>query len=656
MKIPKKIKELPWPEQWSGGSQHFVVTLSWPVIDHERLMVATFIKNREKPTYSQGRDFRLICSKKQGRARILFKGDRVGKRKNLRDALYGFGTHPDYCYPEISPKDELALAKWLGLKPGETHNHMIPQLHTWVEDALAEEKLCERQKRGELMDEDVNLCPVELPEGLVDYIERIVLPNDHTLVYTKGNVRGTCFLCRTKVRAVAHQRFRSSEFTTCPNCKQRVYAVLNTSDRFRADYVEDIATIQKGKDGKTVFVRQWHLLRDHTARYADIPGQLQEVARYAVRGNHAAKWQIEFKENYYMNVTQYRAPEWTRVNTVAAIFDGCCYVYIPRNWRDCFTGTSLQYCNLDDYAANVAASKKDRCTIRLLMDWARYPALEKFWKAGYTGLVHEKLRGLWARYRYAINWNKVSIAEAIKFPKRLLKLWPPAEWTMDRIQEVTQAWKLVQEGKIREAEIRIWIYANLKKEFLEDAWGHASAQKIVAYAAKQKYPGHYRDYLKDCIRLRLNLDDHTVLFPPDLEAAHARTIEQVEYEKTKEHEELFQKTRAKGLWMEFEKDGLLIRWPTSGNEIINEGKVLHHCVGGYVKRAAEGKTTILLIRKINAPDTPYYTLEWLEGRVQQCRTTRNLCYTSNPQVSAFVADWLEYMKTAKNKKKKEKVA
>ena len=658
MKISKKIKEMPWPEPWSGGSQHFIITLSWPVIEHERLMVATFIRNREKPVHYQniGQDFRLICSKKTRVARILFKGSGVARKKGLRDALYGFGTSPDYCYPEISPKDEVTLAKWLGQKPGETHNHMIPQLHTWVKDALAEEKLRERQNRGELMDEDVSLCPDELPEGLVDYIERIVLPNDRTLVYTKGNVRGTCFLCRTKVRATAHQRFRSSEFTTCPNCNQKVYAVLNTSDRFRVDYVEDIATIQKGKDGQTVFVRQWHLLRDHTARYADIPGQLQEVARYAVRGNHAAKWQIEFKENYYMNVTRYRVPEWTWVNTVAAIFDSYCYVYIPRNWRDCFAGTSLQYCNLDDYTANVAASKKDRCTIRLLMDWARYPALEKFWKAGYTGLVHEKLRGLWARHRYAVNWNRNSICEAIKFPKRLLKLYTPAEWTMDRIQEVTEAWKLVQAGKIREAEIQIWIYSNLKKEYLEDAWGHASAQKIVAYAAKQKYISHYRDYLKDCIRLRLNLDDHAILFPPDLEAAHARTIEQVKYEETKESEELFQKARSKGLWMEYEKDGLLIRWPTSGNEIINEGKVLHHCVGGYVKRAAEGKTTILLVRKVNAPDVPYYTLEWLEDRVQQCRTTRNQCYTSNPQVKQFVDGWIEYLKTAKGKKKKEKAA
>lgn len=657
MKIPKKIKEMPWPEPWKGGNQNFIVTLSWPVIDHERFLVATFIRNAEKPISVQnvGPDFRLVCSKKQGRARLLFKGDHIGKRKDLRDALYGFGTSPDYCYPEISPKHELALAKWLGQKSGETHNHMIPQLHAWVKNAIAGEKIRERQNRGELMDEEVKLCPDELPDGLVEYIRDTVLLQDDVLIYKKGNVRGTCFLCRENVRA-RNQRFKQSKYTTCPNCGQRVYALLEGSDRFRVDYVQNIVTLQKGTDGETLFARQWHLLRDPTAKWKDILAQLEEVARYAIRGNHAAKWQREAKENYHMNTVRYKLTDWMRVSSVHALYDGSCFIYIPENWRQLFAGTSLQYCDIEDYARNAKQTRNDRYTVRLLVDWARYPALEKFWKAGYTGLVHERLRGFWARHRYAINWNRGSIRDAIKFPKRLLKLWPPAEWTMDRIQKVTEAWKLVQAGKIREAEIQIWIYSNLKKEYLEDAWGHASAQKIVAYAAKQKYISHYRDYLKDCIRLRLNLDDQAILFPPDLEAAHARTIEQVKYEETKEHEELFQKTRAKGLWMEYEKDGLLIRWPTSGNEIINEGKVLHHCVGGYVKRAAEGKTTILLVRKVNAPDIPYYTLEWLEGRVQQCRTTRNLCYTSNSQVKAFVDGWLEYLKTAKGKKKKEKAA
>lgn len=114
LKVDKRIKDMPWPEEYShDGNQNFKVTLSWPVIDHERFMVATFIKNRANHIRDTGSDFRLICSKKQNRVLVLYK--RGGsKREYLQIPMYGFGTHPTYCYPEISSTDEKALMKWLG--------------------------------------------------------------------------------------------------------------------------------------------------------------------------------------------------------------------------------------------------------------------------------------------------------------------------------------------------------------------------------------------------------------------------------------------------------------------------------------------------------------------------------------------------------------
>ena len=45
------------------------------------------------------------------------------------------------------------------------------------------------------MDEDYRLCPEALPEGLIDYIRREVLPEDKVIIYKKGNVHGTCSVC-----------------------------------------------------------------------------------------------------------------------------------------------------------------------------------------------------------------------------------------------------------------------------------------------------------------------------------------------------------------------------------------------------------------------------------------------------------------------------
>ena len=142
-----------------------------------------------------------------------------------------------------------------------------------------------------------------------------------------------------------------------------------------------------------------------------------------------------------------------------------------------------------------------------------------------------------------------------------------------------------------------------------------------------------------------------MLFPKNLDAAHARTIAQVKYKESQINREAFSKEVQRLQWMAWEHDGLLIRLPVDGAELIAEGKLLHHCVGGYVDRMANGKTTILLIRRLSDPDTPFYTLEWLNGRVQQCRTLRNASYTEDEQVFSFVTAWTKEL-AKKGKKKK----
>ena len=157
------------------------------------------------------------------------------------------------------------------------------------------------------------------------------------------------------------------------------------------------------------------------------------------------------------------------------------------------------------------------------------------------------------------------------------------------------------------------------------------------------------------MKLNWNLDDHQVLFPKDLTAAHQRSLEQVKYEASKEADRKFQKTREKALWQEWEQGDLLIRWPLTGDEIIREGQALHHCVGGYVQRAADGVTTILFIRRKEDPDTPFFTLEWSGERVVQCKGTKNNDYRNVAEVEDFVSAWVNHIKRAK-RNKKEKAA
>lgn len=55
----------------------------------------------------------------------------------------------------------------------------------------------------------------------------------------------------------------------------------------------------------------------------------------------------------------------------------------------------------------------------------------------------------------------------------------------------------------------------------------------------------------------------------------------------------------------------IIRPARSAEEIVMEGRILHHCVGGagYLNKHDTGQTYILMLRFKDAPDIPYITVE-----------------------------------------------
>ena len=63
--------------------------------------------------------------------------------------------------------------------------------------------------------------------------------------------------------------------------------------------------------------------------------------------------------------------------------------------------------------------------------------------------------------------------------------------------------------------------------------------------------------------------------------------------------------------------------PKSLKEIVEEGRNLHHCVGTYTEKVAEGETDILFIRKQGEEDTSYYTMEVRNLEIIQYRGAYN---------------------------------
>lgn len=129
----------------------------------------------------------------------------------------------------------------------------------------------------------------------------------------------------------------------------------------------------------------------------------------------------------------------------------------------------------------------------------------------------------------------------------------------------------------------------------------------------------YIDYLM--MRERRGYDLHNTVYqqPRDLSAAHRQMVTETNREEVKkrleETEERYEniKKRYRSLRKEYcyEDATYLIRPARSAEEIVMEGRLLHHCVGGndYLSKHNEGKSYILMMRYQKEPETPYITIE-----------------------------------------------
>lgn len=658
--MDKKMKELPWPTFKEDSNVKYKVTVNQPVIKGERLLVVTFTPNAGFQYHGYKYELfelRVICKKKKGIPIII---DKEGsQRKAFLNVLWGI--YWDYAL--IEDEDKKRISSYIKSKETNTR-YLLKDFLCWVKKSWDEDTLEKKKAQGKILDCDYALCPEELPQGMVEWIRQYILPSDKVILHKKGGRKGKCYVCGQEVEATPYLRFKQNTTNICPECGTLVTCYRDTSDNWNVDTVENIVAVQKGTDGKTIFFRQWRLLRDFTAGWEDISKHLKEVARYAIRGKETVKWQREGKEQCLGHCERYNLDNWTRW-TGNHIYDNG-YCFYQENAREELAGTQMQYADLEGYLGE--ARRYNRNPIYFLEYFVKYPVTEFLWKAGYRHLVHQKIFGLSKENRNEILWQRKKLKECFRFPIRYLKVLPPEEWTMDRVEVAGEMWKKYG-SRLSDKELEAALRLGRGIRQLQRALNHSNTVKVAKYIEKQYMDGKgaetelyrdfdaaidtYRDYLYECEQLRLPLTDKGILFPKNLMVAHERTMTQVKFERNKADQEKFQKQidiLEKYIW---EKDGFIIRPPQKQEEITKEGVALHHCVGGYLKRMAEGETAILFLRHVSEPDKPFYTLELNPKSLSivQCRTDHNKSYDREPEIKDFVDTWLKKV-VRKGKKKK----
>ena len=102
------------------------------------------------------------------------------------------------------------------------------------------------------------------------------------------------------------------------------------------------------------------------------------------------------------------------------------------------------------------------------------------------------------------------------------------------------------------------------------------------------------------------------LWPKRLHDAHDRVYRMLrEQRQAAEQEKLlsgFQKVLDSYGHLQWSDGDLTVILPKNNGELVREGDVLRHCVGGYGKQHISGSSVIFFIRHYRRPERPYYTL------------------------------------------------
>lgn len=152
---------------------------------------------------------------------------------------------------------------------------------------------------------------------------------------------------------------------------------------------------------------------------------------------------------------------------------------------------------------------------------------------------------------------------------------------------------------------------------LISSYGDCDIDRLERYMEKQKRSLRELGLLLDTRGMARDMAGGRVLtaeelWPRDLQSAHDRLnalrVVQQSKEKSAKLQAGFDRVLETYGDLQWNDGHLTVILPKSNQDLVLEGAILRHCVGGYGEKHAEGKNIILFIRHHRRPERSYYTL------------------------------------------------
>lgn len=541
-----------------------------------------------------------------------------------------------------------AIARYIHVETDPTL--VLSHLNDYQQDIRDKQTKVRRYKRDTVVRDKMRSVP-QTPANLKRWADKHIMP--HYLFYDYNNGRAeTQAFCTYCEKISVIKRPKSNDILCCPKCGQKTIAKVQGR---RTAYHEDRETCQviQQISPHELVVRIYKLYWSYTKSKNTSRKSVYEAMRIFVHSEDGKRAAIE---PYYYSRDYDSVTHWRRGYHPGALFGLECFiseeigaVYLP-GLEKALHGTLWEYCALCQFYEQTYNPMQVSYYLKMYL---QHPLLvERLTKVGFKNIVSDVV--------YHNGFSDV-LDETQAKTHRILRV-QKEDVTFLREKNANMAMLKKYQSYVvinlrSRKELFQWQIDNRVIRIPTDVFQYMTAEKFMHYmeaqlpiycdtrpADEHRDPTMetlvtmYVDYLHMCRRQTYNMNDKSVLFPKNCAVAHDREAERIQKISDAQKNKAFCMAYA-GFARKaaLSNKELQIVCPKQANDLVDEGKALHHCVGGYIDSVAEGKCLIVFVRRVEEPKKPYVTVEVRDGKIEQIHGDYNSAPTE--EVQKFVDLW-----------------
>lgn len=390
--------------------------------------------------------------------------------------------------------------------------------------------------------------------------------------------------------------------------------------------------------------------------------ELIEKSRYLLTPGNAVRFNAQYYNDDFYSTNKIGEP-FPRTAMFYGVDEGYT-VFGLKNLKDTF----LKYNQLDSFisidAQHYASCVYNAPIMKYLSYFAIYPQLEILQKLGHYDVVRALVSEGKKSFPY-VNWKAKSISDFFKVDKQGYKSFKENGGTLKLLHIAHKLRSGKEQLDFVKAKEHLDYFGS---EYNFDRFANNLNNYGISFSDGYKYVSQkrrnyteYTDYLRIANNLGYDLKVHNVAFPKSLKRAHdnAAAAERARLEEKRNAELKKREATAQKYLKKYEKqysftDGkYTIIIPHTVSEIVEEGKAMRHCVGGYAGRHMEGTLAILFLRSTAKPDKSLYTIEMHGKHLTQVQGYNNRTPLT-PEAQVFFDMWLSWVKDGSRRDKSGK--